>query len=70
MKIITKIRNGNFNFVENKGVFLELIQEISIAIYKCKTLNEKFNEEYYDETRDYCDEELKCCNNVKQYLNK
>ncbi len=63
MKIITKIRNSDFNFVEEKKIFIELIETMSIAIYYHKKLDGE-----YDKQKQYSDIELNCCYHVNKYL--
>ena len=69
MKIITKIRSNDFNFVEDKNVFINLIQIMSITIYNSKKMNEIFNEQF-NENKEYSDVELNCCYYLKKYLMK
>lgn len=66
MKIINKIRNNNIEFVEDKDIFIKLLEDISLVIYYYK----RYDEEYvdYDEDNLYNDGELTCCYKIKKYL--
>lgn len=77
MKIISKIRKNDPDFSNCKIEFIDLIEIMSIAIYKYKYENknicydEKCFDEDYDENNSYeNDTELNCCYNIKTYLKK
>jgi hypothetical protein len=67
MKIINKIRNNIIIFVEDKKIFIELIENISETIYRTKYYEKDDNNDY-DEENTYKDVEIKCCHDIKKYL--
>jgi hypothetical protein len=49
---------------EDKKIFIQLIELISISIYKYK----KFNDDDYNEIKVNNDPELNCCKLIKKFL--
>lgn len=66
MKIITKIRNNDMNFNDDKKVFLDLLEITSHAIYND---NYEYHEKRYNKDIEYENDELKITYFLKKYLN-
>jgi hypothetical protein len=67
INIIHKIRKNQTDFSEEKTVFIDLIETISLTIYKRKYKN--ITHKDYDENNNYeNDKELNCCYKIKSYL--
>lgn len=69
MKIIRKIRQNDYDFIDCKNTFIELLDETALTIYYIKysdldTSEEEFNPENFNH-----DLEINCCNNIKKILN-
>ena len=69
MKIIDKIRNNNFDFTEEKYIFLNLIEMISVTLYNFKKYNILPRGTKYDKKKWYDDDtDLQCCYYVRKYV--
>ncbi len=70
LKIINKLRNNDMKFndaKENKN-FIILIEIMAQSIYNYKKYDDKYDDEYYHQTKLYDDDELNYCSRILNYL--
>ncbi len=70
LKIINKLRNNNENFdkIEEKMDFIELVEIMADTIYTICDCADKYEIDYYQRTKTYDETELNYCSSILDYL--
>ena len=70
--IINKLRQKNKLEIQDKKIFIELIELMADTIYTINNCADKYESKYgttyYQQTKKYEEPELKCCSNLINYL--
>ena len=72
IKIINKLRQKSKLEIQEKNIFIELIEIMADTIYTINNCADKYESKYgttyYQQTKKYEEPELNCCSNLINYL--
>ena len=66
--LINKLRNKSRLGVQEKKIFIELIEIMAETIYTINNCADKYGTTYYQQTKIYDEPELNCCSNLLNNL--
>ena len=66
--IINKLIQKSKLSIQEKKIFIELIELMADTIYTIKNCADKYGTTYYQQTKKYEEPELNCCSNLLNFL--
>ena len=66
--IINKLKKKSKLEIQEKKIFIELIELMADTIYTINNCADKYGTTYYQQTKKYEESELNCCSNLLNYL--
>lgn len=67
VNVVNKLKNKNVLDIQEKKIFIELIEIMAETIYAINCVN-KYGTTYYQQTKIYDEPELNCCSNLLNNL--
>lgn len=68
VNVINKLRNKSKLDIQEKKIFIELIEIMAETIYTINNCADKYETTYYQQTKKYDEAELNCCSSLLNYL--